>query len=666
MCVEYMGAALTYLSESPVTTIKTDVQDWSKNKSVSACAASMQGWRRCMEDAYFMKHDALLDVFVFGVFDGHGGSGVSQYAAGRFTDLLFANEHYRSGNFDVALHEVFLDLDLETQEPVVQEELLRLHLSSKLATSASDTKLVEIHLSFETLLEIFLGDPTDPIRHPPNPFKVFGDDYVVPSVDEMIHVVEEVEPEAKRRLGRSVSRRHAQQTTEPHSPWGAIAGRIRRKEDPESILKDFKTLVDLVNLGNSQIGLLHLRDEIDWSNIDQILENPLGVFFQGSMLGAFNKTDKWVYSIHPISLMAELNNNHLVDVSPGVARRCVSDDQGCTANVCLLAMKSPNGPTLYCANAGDSRAILVRSGQAIPLSIDHKPGMPGERRRVLYAGGKVVGKLDPRVQGDLNLSRALGDWRHKQNANLPLELQMISPRPDISITECTTNHNKDPLYIVLGCDGIWERFSSTDCATLVDELLTGEKVNELNSPKNGPKSPNNGPQSPQGDSKLTKIKLNSPKNGSVSPKNGPNAPKSDSKSTKMEPNSPQSGAKSEAKKAKIENLGWVCQQVCEATVRGKDEFPGVPIGVTIGCDNMSVLLVRIAGSALPEKGAEPESATLPVISYGAQVPEDWKPVLSQKSSKGGNSRPTTPTRKKRKSAEAVENSPQVTSGCLPQ
>ena len=45
---------------------------------------------------------------------------------------------------------------------------------------------------------------------------------------------------------------------------------------------------------------------------------------------------------------------------------------GCTAVVALL-----RGNELFVANAGDSRAILCRSGQAVPLSHDHKPASVG-------------------------------------------------------------------------------------------------------------------------------------------------------------------------------------------------------------------------------------------------------------------------------------------------
>ena len=61
---------------------------------------------------------------------------------------------------------------------------------------------------------------------------------------------------------------------------------------------------------------------------------------------------------------------------------------------------------MYVANAGDSRCVLCRAGKAIDLSLDHKPEDEPERQRIEKAGGFVT--VDGRVNGNLNLSRALG------------------------------------------------------------------------------------------------------------------------------------------------------------------------------------------------------------------------------------------------------------------
>jgi protein phosphatase 1G len=89
------------------------------------------------------------------------------------------------------------------------------------------------------------------------------------------------------------------------------------------------------------------------------------------------------------------------------------EGKGCTANVVLIANSS-----LICANAGDSRCVVAEGGRAIPLSIDHKPNMKKERERIYKAGSTV--NVEGRIDGNLNLSRAIGDIAHKKNPRLPL------------------------------------------------------------------------------------------------------------------------------------------------------------------------------------------------------------------------------------------------------
>lgn len=62
------------------------------------------------------------------------------------------------------------------------------------------------------------------------------------------------------------------------------------------------------------------------------------------------------------------------------------------------------------ANAGDTRTVIASKGTAKDLSIDHKPDMPVEKRRVERGGGFVE---EGRVNGIIAISRALGDWEYK-------------------------------------------------------------------------------------------------------------------------------------------------------------------------------------------------------------------------------------------------------------
>lgn len=88
---------------------------------------------------------------------------------------------------------------------------------------------------------------------------------------------------------------------------------------------------------------------------------------------------------------------------------------GCAAVVMLK-----KGNIMYLANAGDSRAVLCRSGKSVGLTFDHKPTSEKERKRIESAGGFVsdIGGIY-RVNGNLNLSRAIGDLRYKTNIKIP-------------------------------------------------------------------------------------------------------------------------------------------------------------------------------------------------------------------------------------------------------
>ena len=117
-----------------------------------------------------------------------------------------------------------------------------------------------------------------------------------------------------------------------------------------------------------------------------------------------------------------------------------AESKGCTANVVLIVpgAKGVTGqiePTIFCANAGDSRAVLGTNGRGMALSIDHKPTHPTERLRIMKAGSFV--NTEGRVDGNLNLSRAIGDLIHKKNRKLGPKEQAISAFPDIKIVKMT-------------------------------------------------------------------------------------------------------------------------------------------------------------------------------------------------------------------------------------
>lgn len=140
-------------------------------------------------------------------------------------------------------------------------------------------------------------------------------------------------------------------------------------------------------------------------------------------------------------------------------------DAGCTAVVCLL-----HGAKLYVANAGDSRAVLSSGGVAKALSLDHKPTQEKELKRIRDAGGFVneVG----RVNGNLNLSRSIGDLKYKVDPKISPAAQIITSEPDVKVFDLSDEDE----FIFIACDGVFDVMTNQRVVTFINEhLAKGEE-----------------------------------------------------------------------------------------------------------------------------------------------------------------------------------------------
>jgi len=70
----------------------------------------------------------------------------------------------------------------------------------------------------------------------------------------------------------------------------------------------------------------------------------------------------------------------------------------------------------------------------------------GEKARITAAGGFVD---FGRVNGNLALSRAIGDFEFKKSADLSPEQQIVTAFPDVVTHEVTS----DDEFLVIACDG---------------------------------------------------------------------------------------------------------------------------------------------------------------------------------------------------------------------
>lgn len=190
---------------------------------------------------------------------------------------------------------------------------------------------------------------------------------------------------------------------------------------------------------------------------------------------------------------------------------------GSCANVVMII-----DDMIYIINVGDSRAMMsIDAGAKIGvLSRDHKPDDELEKIRIQAAGGKIYrtqtfakaattpGEKDLYVQGPLrvfpgrlSVSKTFGDIEAKRpryggNPNV------IVCDPDIKCFKIQDNFD----FIMIGCDGIFERLDNRDCVDAIwdrvtEQISVSHKMGAIEAYKGGKrdeskKRANNNPNQP--------------------------------------------------------------------------------------------------------------------------------------------------------------------------
>ena len=217
------------------------------------------------------------------------------------------------------------------------------------------------------------------------------------------------------------------------------------------------------------------------------LDQEIGLAIKGNLHPDYNKPyhskeskeEEKNKKVEDKSVSDNNNNNNSDDIMAAASRAAANhasalDDDGDSGTTACVVMVTPDW--LVCANAGDSRAVFSKSGRSIPLSYDHKPDDEEEERRIRAAGGYVAGG---RVEGDLAVSRGLGDFRFK---HLPTVLEMqrneekgtmnpgdqkVSPIPDVLLQ----NRSPEDEFLIVACDGIWDVRTNPECVQEVAQMF---------------------------------------------------------------------------------------------------------------------------------------------------------------------------------------------------
>ena len=380
-----LGLMGAYLS-SPITE-KESESGQCRDGYTYGCS-SMQGWRRKQEDAHLVA-DLPEGTTLFGVFDGHGGREVSNFAKRYFPAALSSQPTF-AGDLPTSLVDAFHRIDELLLDKSNLAEINQLKRDpnepaegSALSTSSGD----DIHVA---------GQDTEADESS-------GKASVSSAVDLFQRLV-------------SIKRQQA--------PVSA--------PDPSQCAKDVPSTI-VETPGTERVDAAAASEASSAGATDLLVGGEPG---EGGMR------------------VCTLPRSHV--------------DAGSTSIVAAL-----RGQQLYVANAGDSRAVLSRRGRALVLSTDHKPSLAVEAARIAAAGGWVTPQ--GRINGNLNLSRALGDLKYKNDPSRGREAQIITAQPDV----LTHTLERGDEFLVLACDGVWDCMTNQQVVNFVRERLRSTPSEEI-------------------------------------------------------------------------------------------------------------------------------------------------------------------------------------------
>jgi protein phosphatase 1G len=399
-------------------------------------------------------HQSRPRTSLFGVFDGHGGKEVAKFAAAHIPSAIAETEAYATaGDMGKALSDAFLNLDLLLLKEENKAELKALKGSEEEETEGGGDAGMTINSSQlpEALLEA-LGVSGDSgyvfklVKSSNGQMRITGDGGGGED--------EEEEGEETEEGGPVVKIVTTDGDVEPVEDAGIAAAAITAAaavangDDLQSSFSDVDG-----DAGNANGKTRKRKSEMD---VDS--QQPGGGGGGGGEATEDDPATSAAEDAPKEMIIEELSGPREEEEWQGPAA-------GCTA-VCAMVR---NGD-LIVANAGDSRCVLSRSGKAVALTQDHKPMDLEEYNRIIKAGGFVA---DGRVNGSLNLSRALGDLEYKQSKDLPPEAQMVTAFPEIRCEKLQPDADE---FLILACDGIWDVMTNQNAVDFVRERLLAGKT----------------------------------------------------------------------------------------------------------------------------------------------------------------------------------------------
>ncbi|XP_070555952.1 protein phosphatase 1G-like isoform X2 [Ptychodera flava] len=505
-----MGA---YLS-SPVTDKRSEDRTSEK---FDYGASAMQGWRYYMEDAHNCIPHLDDETAMFGVYDGHGGAEVAMHCAQHLPDFIKNSKAYKEGKLGKGLQDAFMEFDATlTQEDVIRE--LRQLAGTMQEADGDDEEAAALTEEATVPLTELLAKYGYQLKEHANTKslrkKVNQEDLLSPVIrksQSRVNPLSEALAGEKDNILKAEDANSEESTNKQTDAEESNDKQTKSDNDLSEVVdsgvaKQCNGKTAHSGTGGGDASDCHISTEAVTDNKEEVVAGQSGVGNGGIEAEEEDQDDdddddeEYKEDEEEDDDDGEDDDEDDEDEDDdeddddddsdddegecceGEGECCddagamkgmmgLSDkeepgsDSGCTAVVALMRDNQ-----LIVANAGDSRCIVSRSGKAIDMSLDHKPEDEPERLRIETAGGKVTS--DGRVNGGLNLSRAIGDHCYKQNKDLPAEQQMITAFPDIQ----TLNLTPQDDFIVIACDGIWNVLSSQETVDFVKERIDKEDM----------------------------------------------------------------------------------------------------------------------------------------------------------------------------------------------
>jgi serine/threonine protein phosphatase PrpC len=214
----------------------------------------------------------------------------------------------------------------------------------------------------------------------------------------------------------------------------------------------------------NNINLFGVFDGHGGKKVSHFLKNNLPNFFLSKFeKNIFKKNETFTKYTNEVYNLLQTN---LKEKHPRAVEYC-----GSTACIGIQTLDKKDKNILWIVNVGDSRAVLCnKNGEGVQLSVDHKPNLPEEKKRIEQLGGKITyDGSDWRVKS-LSLSRAFGD---------------LDCCPYVTHLPNIYKYKIDPKdkFLIVACDGLWDSLSNKVAVEFIRDLqfknFTGNYAKEL-------------------------------------------------------------------------------------------------------------------------------------------------------------------------------------------